>query len=198
MSQKNIWFLPPLQKDFSLGIVTCRPVKKITSTKAKICKWTVSQWMLCEWQHKGIPDSIFIHSWTGYIKLTVCCIDAVCSSFITWRQITESVFPAISEEANADRDLWMHPAEGKVLTSVHHNYCTCFIRQGCVKQNFDISLYWNLLDGLPALLSFCSLICQWWHEKPFVCTFYLYHWHVYELCAHCCMYPCIHVATCAR
>lgn len=65
-----------------------------------------------------------------------------------------SVFSAISEEANTDRDLWMHPTVGKVLTSVHQSLFTYFIRQGCVKTTFDISLYWNMPDSLAALLSF--------------------------------------------
>lgn len=112
------------------------------------------QWTLCEWQHKGIPDCIYIHSGPHtHIKITVCCIDAVC--FNIWRLITHSVFPTISEDT--DRDILNAPHGGKVLTSVHQSLFTCFIRQGHVKTNFDVSLYCNRHDSLASVFSFCSV-----------------------------------------
>jgi len=84
-------------------------------------------------------------------------IRQLCSSRVTWCQITHSLFQPVSEKANPDRDLWMHLTEGNVLTSVHQSLFTCFIRQACVKTNFDISLDWNMPGSLAALFCFCSI-----------------------------------------
>lgn len=115
----------------------------------------------------------------------MCCTDAVCSPFIIWHQITHLVFLAISDEANTDRDLWMHPTVGKVLTSVHQSLFTCFIRQGRVKTNFDISLFWKRLDSRAALLIFLFTQSQRWYKKYLVCacgcTLYLCNERVFKL-----------------
>lgn len=53
--------------------------------------------------------------------------------------------------------LEMYPSEAKVLTLDHQSLFTCFVKQACVKGDFDISLCWNMPDSLADLLGFCSI-----------------------------------------
>lgn len=81
--------------------------------------------------------------------------------FVTWRHNPHLLFLSVSEEANADGDLWMLRTVGKILTSIHLSLFTCFVRQLCQNKLWYLILL--VYAWQPALLSFCSI--NIWNDR---------------------------------
>lgn len=102
---------------------------------------------------------------------------------------------------------WWRPLNasrsGEGIDNSPSSLVTCFIRQGCVKTNFDSLVNRNRLDSLAALLSFCSIDSSDDIKKNTSCVpvSHFYYRCVCELCVrrrmHVPMHPCSSESTLA-
>lgn len=116
-ARRNIWFLSIPQKGFFPGGLHGKNNVEQSQKYANEC-------LLCgrfvSDNTKEYQTSSKTQPWTQIHRDNrVLHWSFLLLLFVTWRHNPHSLFLSVSEEANADGDLWMLPTVGKILTSIH-------------------------------------------------------------------------------